>query len=438
MSKIIRQIKPLNRIQGDIRLPGSKSVTHRALLMAALATGPSIIRNPLKAEDTVLTAAALEQLGAQIHWDDAGRKILLTPPKQRWSQPLQPIMLGNSGTSMRLLLGLVATGSGKFLLDGSPRLRERPIGPILDALQKLGIGHRCLENPGFPPVEIDSRGLQGGQTVVDASQSSQFLSALLIASPCAESDMRVGWQQPVASFPYVRLTLAMMEEFGIEYTWTGPTQILVKAPQVYPPLDYTVEADCSSASYFWAAAALTGGEVYTHPILPQSVQGDCRLLEVLRQMGCRVEWRDEGVRVGCSGRLQAIDLDMNEMPDMVPTLAVLTACAEGESHIRNVAHLRVKESDRLHVVAVELAKFGVRVEELADGLKILGGRLQSPRSPIESHDDHRIAMAFATLGLCVEGVTISGADAVAKSFPTFWENFDSLYTLGHSSPDQEA
>jgi len=428
MNKTIRQVTPSTRICADIRLPGSKSVTHRALLMAALATGPSTIRNPLRAEDTVLTATALEQLGARIHWDAASEQIQLTPPGRRWLEPQQAIMLGNSGTSMRLLLGLVATGAGKFLLDGSPRLRERPIGPILDALQKLGISHRCLQNPGFPPVEIESRGLQGGEVVVDASQSSQFLSALLLASPCAAGDMRVGWRQPVASFPYVRLTLAMMQELGIDYAWSSPSQILVKAPQSYPPMDYTVEADCSSASYFWAAAALTGGEVLTHPISPQSVQGDCRLLEVLRQMGCQVEWREAGVLVRRDGRLHAVDLDMNEMPDMVPTLAVVAACAEGESKIRNVAHLRVKESDRLHVVTTELRKFGVQVEEFADGLKIVGGRLQTPSSPIESHDDHRIAMAFAILGLCVEGVIISGAEAVAKSFPTFWESFDSLYT----------
>lgn len=436
MSRITRLIKPLMEIDADIRLPGSKSVTHRALLMAALATGPSTIKNPLWAEDTMLTATALEQLGARIIWDTARRQILLTPPSHRWHEPEQAILLGNSGTSMRLLLGLVATGSGKFLLDGSDRLRERPIGPMLDSLQNLGVGHRCLETPGFPPVEIESHGLQGGEVMVDASRSSQFLSALLIASPCADNDMRVGWQQPVASFPYVQLTLAMMGELGIEYTWSSPTQILIKAPQAYPSMDYTVEADCSSASYFWAAAAVTGGAVYTYPISPQSAQGDCRLLEVLEQMGCQVSWRNDGVSVRGSGQLQAVDLDMNEMPDMVPTLAIVAACAEGESRLRNVAHLRVKESDRLHVTATELSKFGIPVEELQDGLKIVGGRPQPPSSPIESHNDHRIAMAFAILGLCVEGVAINGAEAVTKSFPTFWDSFDSMYMIRHSPHDQ--
>lgn len=426
MTKITKQVEPLTGMKCSIRLPGSKSVTHRALLMAALAEGKSIVRNPLRAEDTLLTAKALQQLGVQVNWDDATQSISVTPPKNRWKQPREAIFLGNSGTSMRLLLGLVATGTGSFLLDGTPRLRERPIGPVLDALQKLGVECRWLQSPGFPPVEIDSRGLKGGEVWVDASQSSQFLSSLLIASPCAAGEMRVGWRQPVASLPYVHLTLAMMEQFGIEYQWITPQQIAIRAPQSYPPLDYEVEADCSSASYFWAAAALTRGEVFTHPLSPQSRQGDCRLLEVLRRMGCLIEWNGEGVRVTGTGPLKAIDLDMNEMPDMVPTIAVLAACADGSSRIRNVAHLRVKESDRLRVVALELSKFGISVEELADGLVIEGGSVNRPQTPIESHDDHRIAMAFAILGLVAGGVEINGAEAVAKSFPSFWEDLELL------------
>lgn len=426
MSESVKKIGTVSKVNCAIRLPGSKSVTHRALLMAALADGKSVIRNPLKAEDTLLTAGALRQLGAQIKWDDEQEMVCVIPPRQRWCKPAGPILLGNSGTSMRLLLGLTATGSGRFLLDGSARLRERPIDPILKALGTLGIQYRCLGVPGFPPVEIQSRGLRGGQVVIDASQSSQFLSALLIASPCAQSEMRIGWRQPVASFPYVQLTLTMMEKLGMKYQWLSAQQIAVPAPQNYPPLDCQVEADCSSASYFWAAAALTRGEVFTYPVSPGSSQGDCRLLEVLERMGCTIQWEERGVRVRGSESLQAIDLDMNDIPDMVPTIAVVAACAEGRSHIRNVAHLRVKESDRLHVVAMELEKFAVPVRELPDGLVIEGGKARPPQTPVESHDDHRIAMAFAVLGLVVEGVAIQGAEAVGKSFPSFWENFELL------------
>ncbi|GLI35449.1 3-phosphoshikimate 1-carboxyvinyltransferase [Desulforhabdus amnigena] len=424
MSKTIKKIEPVSRVKARIRLPGSKSVTHRALLMAALAQGESQIKNPLVAEDTLLTAKALEQLGAEMQWGEQIVRVI--PAQKRWKEPHGPIFLGNSGTSTRLLLAVAATGTGEFLFDGSPRLRERPIGPILEALKTLGVQCQCLGQEGYPPVKIISRGLAGGEVWVDAGQSSQFLSALLIASPCARKEMRVGWHEPIASFPYVALTLSMMEEVGIEYRWSGTNRIIVPAPQPYPALKYTVEGDCSSASYFWAAAALTQGEVYTHPISPGSSQGDCRLLEVMENMGCRVQWEEEGVTVSGPERLKAVDLDMNKMPDMVPTIAVLAAFAEGHTRIRNVAHLRVKESDRLHVVAMELSKLGVPVRELPDGLEIDGGHAHTPDTGLEAHDDHRIAMAFALAGLCVKGVEIHGAESVAKSFPTFWDVFAQL------------
>jgi 3-phosphoshikimate 1-carboxyvinyltransferase len=419
--KTLKKITPVSRVKARIRLPGSKSVTHRAFLMAALADGESEIRNPLSAEDTLLTAEALRKLGVHLTWE--GEVVRIAPPKKRWSQPEGPIMLGNSGTSMRLLPALASIGSGKFIFDGTQRIRERPIGPVLEALKNLGPQCRYLLKEGFPPIEIRTSGLSGGEVWVNASQSSQFLSALLIASPCAKKEMRVGWKEPVASFPYVELTLSMMEQSGIEYRWIDRNQIAVPAPQLYCPLQYLVEGDCSSASYFWAAAALKQGEVFTHPVLPGSIQGDCRLLEVLERMGCEIQWEEEGVRVIGPESLKPFDLDMNKIPDMVPTMAVLAAFATGRSHIRNVRHLRVKESDRLSVVVQELTKFGIPVKELPDGLVIDGGSVHPPDAPIEAHDDHRIAMAFALMGLCVEGVEIHGAEAVAKSFPSFWEEF---------------
>ncbi len=417
-------MKSGERINARVRLPGSKSITHRALLMAALAEGKSEIRNPLASEDTLLTAAALQHLGVKIEWKED--RILVIPPPKRWTQPKEPIFLKNSGTSMRLLPALAATGSGRFIFDGSPRLRERPIGPVAEALGKLGVVHNYLGSSGFPPLEIVSSGLRGGNVRVDARKSSQFLSALLIAAPCAAGEMTVGWLDPVASFPYVELTLSMMTELGIELRRTAPDRVVVPAPQAYEPLHYTVEGDCSSASYFWAAAAMTGGEVYTYPVSQGSHQGDCRLLDVMKEMGCGVQWEENGVRVIGGGRLEPVDLDMNTIPDMVPTMSVLAAFASGRSHIRNVAHLRVKESDRLHAVASELSKFGVPVEELPDGLIIDGGSIQSPESAIEVYDDHRIAMAFSLMGLCVDGVEIKNPEAVAKSFPSYWDALESL------------
>ena len=360
-------------------------------------------------------------------WRGLGEEtVVVKPPTHRWAQPEGPLFLGNSGTSMRFLLSLAAVGEGKFVFDGTQRLRERPVGPVLEALLALGAACRYLDRPGYPPVEIVGRGLSGGEIQVDARQSSQFLSSLLIAAPCARREVRIGWLEPIASLPYVMLTLGMMEQAGIQFSWTAANQIVIPAPQYYRPMPYAVEGDCSSASYFWAAAALTGGEVYTHPLTRRSRQGDLRLLEVLEEMGCSVSWEVDGVRVSGPGHLQPVDLDMNAMPDMVPTVAVLAAFARGRSRIANVAHLRVKESDRLRAMAAELGKFGVPVEELPDGLVIQGGRVIPPQSGINVYDDHRIAMAFALVGLCVEGVVIQGAEAVAKSFPSFWDLFESL------------
>jgi 3-phosphoshikimate 1-carboxyvinyltransferase len=424
MNKAIKKLQPGFRIHAQIRLPGSKSITQRALIMASLARGESELTNALVAEDTILATEALRQLGVAVTWK--GETVAVKPPDHRWTQPETPLFLGNNGTSMRLLLSLAAVGEGRFVFDGSPRLRERPVGPVLTALETLGVTFRYLDQSGYPPVEIVSGGLSGGEILVDARQSSQFLSSLLIAAPCARREVRIGWLEPVASLPYVLLTLAMMEQAGIRFRWTAANKVAIPAPQEYMPMIQGVEGDCSSASYFWAAAALTGGEVYTHPVSQQSLQGDIGLLKVLEEMGCSVSWENEGVRLRGPDHLQPVDLDMNTMPDMVPTVAVMAAFAHGRSRIRNVSHLRVKESDRLHAIATELAKFAVPVDEHRDGIVIEGGKVLSPKDGIEVYKDHRIAMAFALVGLCVEGVEILGAEAVAKSFPSFWDLFERL------------
>ncbi len=395
-------------------------------MLASLAGLKSEIRNPLVSEDTRLTADALRQLGAGIEWLED--RVLVIPPEKRWSRPRGPIMLGNSGTSARLLPAVASAGTGDFVFDGSPRLRERPVGPVVEALLMMGTRVKYLDRQGYLPFELSARGLDGGRVLVDARQSSQFLSAVLIASPCARSAVSVEWHEPAASFPYVDMTLAMMEERGITCRRTGSNSLIVPAPQPYAGGSWTVEADCSSASYFWAAAPLAGGEVFTYPVSRESFQGDCRFLGVLEQMGCRVRWEEEGVRVTSSGELRPVDLDMNEMPDMVPTLSVLAAFADGVSRIRNVAHLRLKESDRLSAIASELGKLGVASSELPDGLEIRGGAAGRPHGRIDPHDDHRIAMAFALAGLRIEDVEIEHAEVVSKSFPSFWELFERLRT----------
>jgi 3-phosphoshikimate 1-carboxyvinyltransferase len=425
MKNLLKTINPVSKIDAQIRLPGSKSITHRALIMAALSEGPAQIGNPLKAEDTFFTAKALEASGAIIEW--SADSVRVAPPSYRWRQPDGPIFLGNSGTSARLLLAVFSAGTGTFVLDGTPRLRQRPVGPAAEALEKLGTAKRWIGKTGFLPVQITCKGLNGGDVFVDASESSQFLSGILIAAPMARGKVGVEWSEPVASRPYVDITLGMMQQAGIRFEREASNRIAIPAPQVYAPRNFTVEGDCSSASYFWAAAALTGGEVLTSPVSPYSLQGDCRFLGVLDKMGCRIVWKDQGVSVKGPERLLPIDIDMNEMPDMAPTLGVLSAFASGTSRIRNVAHLRIKESDRLHAVAAGLKVLGVEAEELPDGLIVHGGAPHGPPSgPISSFDDHRIAMAFALAGLRLNGVVIEGAESVNKSFPGFWDIFESL------------
>jgi len=424
MKSLSKEIKPVSKISARIRLPGSKSITHRALIMAALSSGPAAISNPLNAEDTLITAGALRALGATIDWN--AHSVRVVPPAFRWRQPEEPIFLGNSGTSARLLLALFSAGTGTFVLDGTPRLRQRPVGPAAEALEKLGAQMRWIGKTGFLPVEINSRGLAGGEVFVDATESSQFLSGILIVAPVAGSKVAVEWSEPVASWPYVEMTLAMMSEAGIRFERQASNRIEVAAPQVYSLRSFTVEGDCSSASYFWGAAALTGGEVLTSPVSPSSLQGDCRFLGVLDKMGCHIEWKGDGVCVKGPGQLIPIDIDMNEMPDMVPTLGVLSAFASGISRIRNVAHLRIKESDRLNSVAEGLKALGVEAEELPDGLIVHGGAPVRASRPIRAFDDHRIAMAFALAGLRTGGVIIEGAESVNKSFPQFWDIFETL------------
>ena len=426
MSSELKKIRPVSRIEAEVRLPGSKSITHRALMMSALSEGPAEISNPLRAEDTLLTARALETLGAEVEWSAGSVRVV--PPAFRWRQPHGAVFLGNSGTSARLLLPVFSVGTGAFLMDGTPRLRERPVGPAAQCLEKLGVQVRWLGKPGFLPLEIESRGIEGGDLFVDASKSSQFLSGILIAAPCARGPVVVEWSEPTASRPYVDITLGMMKEAGIRFDYQASSRISIPAPQAYALRNFTVEGDCSSASYFWGAAALTGGEVLTSPVSPGSLQGDRRFLDVLEKMGCRIEWKSEGVLVKGPDRLLPVDVDMNEMPDMVPTLAVLGAFANGISRIRNVGHLRIKESDRLHSVAAGLEVLGIEAEELPDGLIIHGERrrMRPPLGPVSAFGDHRIAMSFALAGLRMEGVAIEGAESVGKSFPEFWDVFDRL------------
>lgn len=417
----MKQIRTIDHLDTTVSIPGSKSFTHRYLIMAALAEGRSQLLNGLWCDDTRYTAAALERLGATIEYTQEAVEVIGTGG--RLSCPSGPIFLDNAGTSMRLLTAVACLAHGSCVLTGNDRMRKRPIGELLEGLRFLGGMAECLEQKGYPPVRTQGSGLKGGRTVVDARRSSQFVSAILLASPYAAQPVEVA-VQGLVSRPYVDVTLEGMSRFGAEAGWQDDETLRVEAPGNYEPGNYRVEGDCSSASYFWAAAAVTGGRIVTSNIDRDSRQGDLALLELLSRMGCQVEWGADGVTV-VGGSLRGIEADMGDMPDMVPTLAIAAAFAEGTSIINNVGHLRIKESDRLRAIADGLGRLGIQVEEREDSLVIEGGKPQG--AWIDPHDDHRIAMGFAVAGLATEGVQIANESCVNKSFPQFWETFEKLY-----------
>jgi 3-phosphoshikimate 1-carboxyvinyltransferase len=407
-----------------VTMPGSKSYTQRALVLAALAEGKSVLRNPLVAEDTRHLIAALELLGTDIL--SRNGDILVTGTGGRLANPDREIYLGNNGTAMRILTGLVSIGRGTFTLTGDQRLRERPIEPLLAALRSLGIDARSLGREGYPPVVIRTSGLQGGKVTLRDIESSQYISALLLCAPYGAGDTLIELEGRIPSLPYVDMTIEAMTQFGVDVQGDAAHGYLVKSGQCYRGIRYRIEGDASSASYFFLAAAICGGKVSVENINPRSLQGDIGFLSLLETLGCSVLW--EKNRVELAGReLHGGDrvFDLGDMPDMVPTLAVLSALRPGRTVIENVAHLRLKESDRLSALATELGKTGIPVEERKDSLIITGG--QPHGAEIETYNDHRIAMSFAVLGLAVPGMSIRNPACVSKSFPGFWGELEKLY-----------
>ncbi len=415
-----REIRTLGRLEATLTLPGSKSLTHRALIAGALASGQSIISNALVSEDTEITAQALVRLGAGVHWE--GTTVMVNGTGGRFGPVTEPLYFGNSGTSHRFFTALAALGTGDYILTGTPRLCERPVGELLAALKLLGVRAVSNRGNGCPPVTV-SGGLTGGHTRLSGQVSSQYLSALLLIGPLAPLGVEVEITGELVSRPYVDLTLDVMASFGISHFRRGYRFFQVPGGQAYQPRKFAVEADASSASYFWAAAALTGGRVTIANLSVDSTQGDIDFLSVLARMGCRIESSSAGLTVQ-GGELTGILVDMTTMPDLVPTLAVLAAFARGETVISGVGHLRHKESDRLAAVAAELTKMGVIVSETADGLCIRGG--QPHGAVIDTYDDHRIAMSFAVAGLKVPGLFIRNPGCVRKSFPEFWRYWENL------------
>ena len=414
-----RPLKP----EHCVSVPGSKSFTHRTLIAAALADGTSRLENPLHSEDTTLTANALGQLGAVIT-TTADDTFLVAGTGGRLKACGDPLYLGNSGTSMRLLTAVAALGRGEYRLTGSERMGSRPIAQLINGLTQIGVPVHSLANNGCPPLAVSGGRVRGGKLSLDCSLSSQYLSALLLIAPYTVEGLDITISAGPVSRPYIDMTVATMESFGVGLAREGYRRFRVAGGRHYQAGRYRVEADASQAGYFWAAAAITGTTVTVRGTAGGSLQGDSRFIELLAAMGCRVTTAVEGITVS-GGPLRAITADMGDMPDLVPTLAVVAAFARGTTTIRNVAHLKAKESDRITAVVSELNRMGVSAWAGDDGLTVTGG--QPAGAVIETYDDHRIAMSFALAGLKVPGVVIRDPDCVKKSFPNYWQVFESLF-----------
>ena len=416
-------IQRLHNLDATVRVPGSKSLTQRALVIAALAAGTSTITHPLIADDTRCLIEALRLLGA--HIDEEETSLRVTGTAGRIQNPGTRLLLDNNGTALRFLVSVAALGAGLFIIDGSERLRERPVKPLLDALAVLGVESRTVENGGCPPVVIQARGrLEGGTVTFRNAESSQYISSLLIAAPCAAGPIEIRVEGDTVSKPYIDMTMDVMKQFGVEAAAHEGVYRVNALPR-YLPCDFTVEGDISSASYFFLAAALCRGKVRVENLNAGTIQGDLRVLEIFQRLGCRVS---KGVGwIEVSGEAPAegdFHFDMADIPDMVPTVAVLSAFRRGRTVISKVPHLRVKESDRIAALVTELNRIGVGAEERTDGLVIEGG---SPHGAvIETYGDHRIAMSFAAAGLAMEGISIKDEECVRKSFPDFWKTLGEL------------
>jgi 3-phosphoshikimate 1-carboxyvinyltransferase len=419
----MKEIRPITKLDATVKLPGSKSYTQRALVLAALARGESRLRNALFAEDIEYMMDALRLLGAEI--SIRGEETIVGGTGGRIKCPKEAIFLGNNGTALRFLTSLVSLGQGRYVITGEQRLCERPVQPLLEALATLGVKIHTEEGRGFPPVTIDACGLQGGGVIFTNVASSQYVSSLLISSPYARGDMAIRLAGRTVSQPYIEMTLEAMRLFGVEVTREGKGGYLTRSGQRYEGRSYLVEGDASTASYFFLAAALCRGRITVENINPRSLQGDIRLLEAMESLGCGVVRGEDRVEI-TGGALRAGDftIDMGDMPDMVPTLAVLAAFREGKTRITNVAHLRIKESNRIAALVSETSRMGVEAKETADGLVITGGKPHG--AEILTYNDHRIAMSFAIAGLTVPGMRITNPNCVNKSFPAFWDELEKL------------
>ena len=411
---------PLNAV---VRVPGSKSLTNRALLIAALANGTTSLRNALSSDDSKYFVKALKTLGFDIQLDEVKSEMAVTGLGGTIPSKKAELFIGNAGTAARFLSAFLTLGHGEYILDGEPRMRERPIGDLVDALHQLGVELEATNN--CPPVEIFAKGLPGGKTKIAGNISSQFLSALLMVAPYAKSPIEIQVITELNSKPYLDMTIAIMQDFGVEIERHGYERFTINPSFFFPLPSYSIESDASAASYFFATPAICGGTVRVENISRKSKQGDIAFLDILQRIGCSIKEDNNSIEVTGTSSLKGADVDMRGIPDTAQTLAVIAPFASSPTRIRGIASARLKETDRIHATCTELSRLGIRVEEHEDGMTIYPCDEIQPAT-IQTYNDHRMAMAFSLIGLRIEGVIIENPSCVSKTFPHYFEVLDGL------------
>ena len=412
-------LSPIHEISGIVNLPGSKSLSNRILLLSMLAEGQTEIHNLLDSDDVRRMVEALEILGIQFEEKRAENLISVSGTAGKIPVSEATLMLGNAGTAIRPLTAAMTLGHGRFVLDGVTRMRERPIIDLVDGLSQLGANLRCLNDTDCPPVEVIADGLPGGKTRLSGAISSQYLTAILLVAPYAKSEVEIEIIDKLVSVPYVEMTMRLMRHFGVLVNHKDFQTFQIPRQNYQSPGKLYVEGDASTASYFLAGAAITGGSVTVKGCGTESIQGDSRFAEVLEQMGAKVDWGARQVKLTGS-TLNGIDVDMNQMPDAAMTLAVTALFASGPTAIRNIYNWRVKETERLKAVSTELRKLGALVEEGHDYL-VIHPPTRIKIASINTYDDHRMAMSFSLVACGKSSVTICNPDCVSKTFPDYFE-----------------
>ncbi|MHA1791032.1 MAG: 3-phosphoshikimate 1-carboxyvinyltransferase [Promethearchaeota archaeon] len=427
------QVEVLNhQFNKELKIPGSKSITNRALIISALARGHSKLSNVLFSDDTYYMIEALSSLGVEIDINEEDKILRVHGSEGIFKAKEKKLFVGNSGTCMRFLTSFVSLGNGRYIIDGNERMRERPIKDLIEGLRQVGVDVKTLKGNGYPPVDISANGIIGGTVRMRGDVSSQYFSSILLVAPYArDKDITIEVIGRLVSRPYVMMTIRMMEQFGVQASLVdapGALTMHISHGVQYKSRDYVIESDFSSASYFLAAAAITGSRIRLSRFPRNSLQGDAVILDVLEKMGARVMRDNDHVELQGPRKLKGIDIDLHDYSDLVPTIAIVAIFADGVTRIKNVKNIRYKETDRLRALHAELRKIGVKVIEHDAGLEIKGGEQDSLSGAlINTYDDHRMAMAFSLAGLIIEDIEIENPGCTKKSFPNYFELFETLH-----------